>query len=420
MTWELKYGAGATLRLELAGTAVLADCTHPRGEPLADPAAAVAAAIAEPLDYPPLTKAIVPGDHVAIAVGQGVPRAGEVVAGLVQSLLGNGPALGRISVVVAEEADESTAKQLAILSAGHGPSLEISVHDAGDSAQLAYLAASGEGKPIYFNRALCDADVVVPVGPVRLAGTLGYCGVHGALFPAFSDEASRQRFRAPSRLAWGVQQKRRRAEVDEAAWLLGIQFTIQVVPGAGESILHVAAGASQAVSAAGSAQAEAAWLHRTAERAPLVVATIEGGPQQQTWENFARALYAACQAVADGGAVLLCTGLRCPPGTALRRLAAAGDDQQVLHDLQRDRSSDAISASLLAEVRQRLRVYLLSGLDREFVEDLGVGHVGTDAEAERLSRQFSSCILLGNAQHAAVELTCESEQVVGQAFQRWI
>jgi hypothetical protein len=76
------------------------------------------------------------------------------------------------------------------------------------------------------------------------------------------------------------------------------------------------------------------------------------------------------------------------------------DYDSLLHELRRDRSVDATPAALLAEALERVQVFLLSDLDEASVEDLGVGHVGSTEQLERLSRQFDSCILLGNAQHA--------------------
>ncbi len=37
------------------------------------------------------------------------------------------------------------------------------------------------------------------------------------------------------------------ADVDHVAWLLGINFTVQLVPAAGEQVLHVLAGQSDSV-----------------------------------------------------------------------------------------------------------------------------------------------------------------------------
>lgn len=402
MRFELRYGEGVPLPLEVPLEAVLADGSVPRGTPLGDPAAAVAGALAHPLDFPPLSQAIIPGDRVALAVEDGLPEVAGIVAGVVGSLLDSGAHAADISVLLAPGSDAEFCKRA---TAGLPPSLrhslQVAVHDPRDSAALSYLAASQAGHPIYFHRRLCDADVVLPISTFRLKDSFGYAGVHGGLFPTFSDERTQQRFRTPAHAEWTADRKRRQAETDEAAWLLGIQCLVQVTPGPGRSALHVLAGSAPLIAKQGSILGEAAWLHRAPRRASLVVASIEGGPDQQTWENFARALFAASHAVVDGGAIVLCTHLCQAPGPALRHLARGNrTDEEIDRSLRRERSPDTHSATLLAHVQRRVRVYLLSGLDRDLVEDLGLGHVVSPEGVQRLSRQHGSLILLGNAQHA--------------------
>ena len=180
------------------------------------------------------------------------------------------------------------------------------------------------------------------------------------------------------------------------------------MPGVGESILHVLAGEVEAVGKLGRALCEAAWLYRVPRRASLVVAAIGGGPEQQTWENFARALLAASAVAADDGAIVLCTGLTCAPGPALQQLAKLDDeDERTLRQLRRESSADAVSAALLGNVRQRTRIYLLSGLDEETVEDLGLGYVSCGEEVNHLCQHHESCILMADAHRAVVELAEE-------------
>src|SRR5204862_2307180 len=128
-------------------------------------------------------------------------------------------------------------------------------------------------------------------GTLRLEDSLGYLGVHGGLYPTFADEAARDRFRAPISADATVHQRLRREEADEAAWMLGAQLIIQVIPGPGDTVLHVLAGESHAVTKRGKSLCTAAWKFKVPRRASLVVAGVEGGPEQQTWENFARALF---------------------------------------------------------------------------------------------------------------------------------
>ena len=58
--------------------------------------------------------------------------------------------------------------------------ITLLTHDPADRRQLAYLAASPSGEAILVNRALHDADVVLPVGCLRPDETAGYFGIHGA------------------------------------------------------------------------------------------------------------------------------------------------------------------------------------------------------------------------------------------------
>ena len=71
----------------------------------------------------------------------------------------------------------------------------------GIAAGLAYLAATKEGRRIYLNRLLTDADVVIPVGRLGYDPILGHRGPWSVLFPELSDratiEAHRGQLRGP-------------------------------------------------------------------------------------------------------------------------------------------------------------------------------------------------------------------------------
>jgi nickel-dependent lactate racemase len=397
MTHRLKYGAKGAVEIDLPAEAWLADCSAARSRPLADVRAAVAEALAEPLDFPPLAAAVVPSDRVALAIDPGVPRAASIVAGVVAVLLDACIEPANVTLVHAASGVDLVCE----LPADARESVAVVSHNPADQPSLSYLGASKkDARPVYLNRAIGEADVVIPIGALRLEESLGYTGVHGGLYPTFADAAAQQRYRAPISADSAVHQRRRREEADEAAWMLGAMFTVQVVPGHGDEVLHVLAGESRAVTARGKKLCSAAWRFKVPRRASLVVASIEGGPEQQTWENFARALFAATQVVSEDGAIVICTELKCQPGPALRRLAALETAADPLREILRDRTADAVSASLLVEAREKARVYLLSGLGEDVVEDLGLGHVAAAEQVSRLSRQHESCILLAGAQHA--------------------
>jgi nickel-dependent lactate racemase len=184
------------------------------------------------------------------------------------------------------------------------------------------------------------------------------------------------------------------------AWQLGVHLTVQVVPGASGRLLHVLAGEAGEVAQAGAALCRKAWSYAVPRRASLVVAAIEGDQSQQTWQNLGRAVAAALCSVADDGAIALCCELTERPGPAVKRLAQADNLQAALRQIRGSRFADALTAARLAEALDRVKLYLLSRLDEELVEDLGVAAVREGREIARLASRHASCILLGNAQYA--------------------
>jgi nickel-dependent lactate racemase len=394
----LHYGVGRQVEFDLPPEAVVADWAIDSHEPLADPAQAAFEALESPLDLPPIAQALAPGDQIVVPLDTDTPQAAQVAAGAVRALIEGGAEPSHITVLLSQASD------------GEGPYLpgdqfdgvEIVVHDACEGGSLCYLAATEENHAIYLNRRIVEADFVLPIGPLRLASSFGYFGAWGGLFPAFADQATQKRYYSPAALKSGVA-GRLTHEADEAAWLLGVQYVIQVVPGPGESVLQVLAGSATAVRERGQELCQAAWRRELPRRASLVVAAISGGRDQQTWENFGRALYAASQAVAENGAIALCTEIHRSPGPALRQLSGLDDWESRRRVLDRQTSFDAQSASLLASLLDKKRVYLLSELDGETVEELGLAHVESEDEIARLSRLHSTCILLGDAQYAVPE-----------------
>lgn len=400
VTRSLRYGRASTLELEVAPQTLLADPVHAPCA-LSDPKAATIAALSNPRQYPPLSQAVVPGDRVAIAASADIPCLPEIVAGVRSVLEQAGLAQDDVHVVVADSANLVPETRV-IDDAGDGLAWER--HDPSDKSVLCYLAAAESGAPIYLNRHLCEADVVIPIGLLRPRGALGYAGLHSGLFPAFSDVATRQRFSGWTAQAVVAQRKKLSREATEVDWLLGLQLAMQIVAGPGNSVRHVLAGLLSAVAEEGRPLVEAAWTSACPQRAELVVAAIGGGASEQTWTNFARALHAALQVSLPGGTIVLCTEMRCGPGISLQRLSGSDDDERLWRRLQSDHTDDAAAAALLLEHRQSQHIYLLSDLDAAVVEALGIGSIQDPREISRLTDHAASCLLLQDAHRTVLHV----------------
>jgi len=402
----LRYGADCSVRLELRDGALLAECGAPQVSPLDDPAAATAQALARPIDFPPLSRSTTPGDRVVLPLDQGVPQAGEIVAAVVRALVEAGVQPDGVTVLrTRADVEAGIGDPSGRLSRKLAQRITLITHDPTLRGELAYLAAMETGEPIMLNRAITDADVVLPIGCFHSRSAAGYYGIHSAVFPRFSDQRTIRRFRSPTSLDPRGRPKRTPAKlVDEVGWLLGVNSTVQVIPGPGDRVLHVLAGQAPAVRRKARRLYEAAWRSSAPRRASLVVAAIEGSSGQQTWDNLGRALAAAGALVEEGGAIAVCCDLAAQPGPALQHLAASRARKEAMQWIRRERPEDALSATLLAQAQDRATVYLLSRLDQSLVEELEIAPVAEVEELVRLVGRHESCILLANAPHAMVSL----------------
>jgi len=403
------YGIESSLTLELPEGALVAHCQSPRPDSAASLDETVDHALARPLEFPPLVQAAVPGDKVVLALDQGVPQAATIVARTIVALLSAGVAAKDITLVRAiPDLEPGASHPLDLLHPEIRELIGDVIHDPANRESLSYLGAGSSAKPIYVNRFLHDADLVIPIGCLRPHESPGYYGIAAGVFPAFSDTATLERYRA-ALAGDSARHARLCKQANEAAWLLGAQFTIQVVPGGGGRVLRVLAGESAAVAREGNRLSAEAWGYRVPSCASLVLGTIEGDATEQSWDNVGRAL-AAMSTVADQeGALVLCTDLSQRPGPGVKRVVGAEDLEQVEREIDSERPVDTLAVLQLIRAVQRGKVYLISRLDDDFVEDLGLLPVAPE-QLSRLAARYGACLVMENAQYAAPRI--ESAQRV--------
>ena len=247
------------------------------------------------------------------------------------------------------------------------------------------------------NRKLCDADVVLPIGLTTVGLDQQQCDKYGGLFPHYCDEETIARYRDCKQADSAKHGENRRREIDESGWLLGAGMTVQVVPGAGGTVAAVLAGEPSAVAQAATEKYRQVWSRPVAARGDLVIATITGPTGEQSWDNFARALAAAQSVLEPGGAIAICSELANAPGPSLRRLLGSEDYARLERKLQRDRFADSRTALLVCRALEQGPIYLLSQLDANVVEGLGLAPIASDAELLRLAKSYRSTVVLEDA-----------------------
>jgi hypothetical protein len=180
---------------------------------------------------------------------------------------------------------------------------------------------------------------------------------------------------------------------------------VDVVPARGGGVAQIVAGAPEAVAREVATACDRDWAIGVEQPARLVVATLTGGPDEQTWDNVARALHAAGMAAdVDESAVAICTQLNTLPGETLHKLIATGGDLERAARLRSSQSDDAAAAWEIYKALCRGPVYFMSQLAPELVEDLGMTPIASPTELARLAERSETCIVLNGAQHAVPRL----------------
>jgi lactate racemase len=380
------------LEFDLPAEGLVGSWRGPEGLAPAEAAALLRRALEDPLDFPPFRQMFVPGDRVAIALDAGLAEVRAVLSVLGDVLRQAGVASEEVTVVSTPDGRADLAGELS-----EGMNLEI--HDPNDRGRLAYLATTAEGRRIYLNRHLTDADVVIPVGRLGYEPILGYRGPWSVIFPGLSDQETAVSYRQrlsddPPGRAFP---RPRLDEPFEVSWLLGTRFQVGLVPGT-TGLVEVVAGLAESVRDRGITAIDRLWSFQPESRAELVVVGIGTPGPHAGIEDLVEGLVTAMRLVQHGGKIVALSRARGPIGPSLRRLIDAGYPKNMPAALRgHDADADSIAGRRLAQVLAWADVYLLSALDGQVVEDLSMVPLNRLEDARRLAAASSSCLLVSQA-----------------------
>lgn len=366
--------------------------------------ATIFSALESPRGLPSLDQVIVPGDTVALAIDPSLPALAEVVGLVARWLCDKGTEPSNLKIVLAShdaqmvhEVEQGVTRCFAN-SPHAATTVTIEAHDPDDAQRSAYVAANEDSDPIYMNRTLVDADVVIPLVCTRHANTLDYLGAYG-IFPLLSNRATLGAFYSLSRLNDPVAHEKLKQWADQAAWWLGLLAAVQVIPAEGNRVATVLSGLTDELEAA--SQEVFANLWRTdCGQSDIVIALLDGSQAQQNWREVARGLRNATRFTSLGGAIVICTQLREAVGKGLRRLSDVHHSREAIaKKLSHDSSDDALPAAVVLEATADYHVYLTSELPRGVVEQMGLGVIESESQLAHLVAQHATCTILGSAQH---------------------
>jgi len=352
----------------------------------------------QPVEFPELALAIVEDDSVAIPLEPGVPQAEQLLEFVMEYLVEHGVSPSRITVLVSHDHEDIVEALTLRLSKSAGGEVAVRYHRGDDAESMGYLAAASGADAIYVDRALLEADVVLPITVARDIDAWAHAGLYG-IVPWFTDSKTQSRWKHDCAADSHASKEKRLRAATEVAWLLGIQPVLAVVPGPQGNIDSLFFGKVDSVEQSIIDAVGPRSLPGIKDRFDLVVASIDGDKDQQTWENVARVLYMAENYVSENGRIAVVTNLQTKPGPPFRWLAGIEESDSVEQHLLKSHHPQALAAIEILRSRSKHVVYLLSKLPREVVEELGIGSMVEVDELEHVIAASDSCLVISGAQH---------------------
>jgi len=369
---------------------------------IADVRAAVQAAMESPfrLDFP-LRRAMTPDDRVALVVDERLPRLGELVVGVLQYLGSVG--IGPEAVTLITPSGSTSSDWLEDLP-DEFADVHTEAHQPGERKLMSYLAATKQGRRIYLNRTLVDADQIVSICGRRYDPLLGYAGCEGSLYPVLSDTDTRHVLGELLTLEPPTPKPNAsRAEAAEIAWLLGSPMFVQVIEGPGEVITDVVAGLIDS-SAEGVRLQDARWRSSIPAAADMVLATIGRHTHQPDFGVLAQAAANAARAVRADGIIVLLSDLDVPLGPGMELLRQCENFSLALKLAADKRPVDRPAVFQWIGAATHARIFLASGLRPELVEEIFATPILSPGEVQRLVDGGGTCLYLPDAEKRLVEV----------------
>lgn len=322
---------------------------------LPDPDQAVVAALENPLDSPRLRDIVKPGQAVAVVVTDMTRPCPDdrLVPKLLDELHRGGVQDGDITIIIGigTHRRSTTEERVEMLGQAVVDRIRVIDPNPSDPETLVDLGKTRSGVPVFVNKTVVEADVVVATGLVEPHLYAGYSGGVKTVAVGAAGEATIGYTHGPGMLDRPgtrlglVQGNPFREALNEIAERAGLRFVLNVVMNDAGRMVAVEAGAPLAVHHSLVKVAEKVFTTTIPEQADVAVAGI-GYPKDSNLYQASRVatnlFFAPTPVVREGGIVILLAP--CQEG------AGQGPGERRFHEIMKQAESPA---SVVTDARQR-------------------------------------------------------------------
>ena len=248
-------------------------------------------------------------------------------------------------------------------------------HDVDD---VVSLGTTSQGTPVAFFRPVAEADLRVCLGNLEFHYFVGFSGGAKAILPGCASKecinANHSRMVDRRAVAGQLEDNPVRTDIEEGVAKVGVDFVLNAVVDGQHRVIAAFAGDVTDAHRAGCDWLADRGLVPIPDQADVVVVGTGGFPKDINMYQAQKALDNAALAVRDGGVIIWAAECREGFGNPVfEEWFTRGDSPEaVLQRIQADFVLGGHKAAAIANVLQRVDVFLVSAMDPEVVRQCGL------------------------------------------------
>lgn len=378
-TLELPYGKNS-LRFLLDAKAQVAQATL-NTLPEIDLAGELIAALDDPIHSQPLEQLAKGLESVLILCDDNTrpTPAHLILPSVLQRLDLAGVKREHIKILIAGGSHRPMTEEEMIAKVGEEVyrSVQVLNHEFDNKDRLVYLGDTKNGTPIWINKLVFDADLVLGIGAIVPHRYCGWAGGGKIVQPGVCGEettiATHLMITKDESITLGNLDNPVRKEIDDIALRAGLKFIVNAILDANQRVVGLVAGDPIQAHRMG---VEIAKKVYGVPLQPADLVLISSFPADLNFWQAGKALYSADLAVKPGGTIVLVTPAIEGPGEHPEFLTLmAKSYDEIIALLDNNEVEDQIGAAgalAVAIVKQRAKVIIVSdGITDEQVESMG-------------------------------------------------
>ena len=339
---------------------------------VADPHAALSAALRAPLGRPPLREIVRPGQKIAISVcdiTRAQPRQAMLEA-LFAELPDIRPEDVTILIATGTHRVNTPAEHEQMLGADIARRYRVVNHDSRAASTLVHVGTTTTGVPVSLNRIWMDADIRITTGFVEPHFFAGFSGGPKLVTPGLAGLDTVLVLHDATRIGdpkatWGITHGNPvHDDIRAAANAAPPHFAFDVILNREQKVIEAFAGELEPMHAAACQAAQKFAMRAVPEPFDVVVTSNSGYPLDQNLYQAVKGMSAAAKVVKPGGLIICAAECRDGfPGHGSYRELLGGDPREFLRTImQSDHATpDQWQVQIQANIQDHARIVMHTG-----------------------------------------------------------